>query len=92
MASMHYSKQPEPGDDPASDPTDSERQADEARRNLAETKRRAEETLEDAERDLRKRTDEQEATAERLRREARDPTASPPPEPRKGEEDDAKGA
>ena len=79
-ASMHRPKPPEPDDERSADVADLERQADEARHRLADTQRQADERLEDVEKELRERTEEQEATAERLLGEAREPRPlSPPP-------------
>jgi hypothetical protein len=77
---MHSPKPPEPDDERSADVTDLERQADEARHRLADTERKADETLVDVERELRDRTEEQEATAERLLREAREPGPLSQPE------------
>lgn len=62
-------------DRPGSRGEELERQADEAQKKLVDAERRAEETLEHAAAELRVLTEEQEATAERLRRERRE--ASP---------------
>ena len=70
---MHSPKPPEPDDEPSADLADLERQADEAHHRLKDTEHQADETLEDVEKELRERTKEQEATAERLLREARKP-------------------
>ena len=51
-----------------------ERDADSARRRLQETEQRADETLEQAAEKLQELTEEQEATADRLRKEVREPT------------------
>jgi hypothetical protein len=52
--------------------TETQRQADEAHRKLEEAEQRAEETVKHAADDLAELTKEQEATAERLRREAKE--------------------
>lgn len=74
MTSDPSSNPPDSGTEPAAELTDLEGQAEEARRRLAERERQAEETLTEADAKLRERTEKQEATAERLRREVREPT------------------
>jgi len=58
---------------------DLEHEADEARRKLAKTEQGADDTLEHAAEELRELTQDQEERAERLRKEARDPTGLPLP-------------
>jgi hypothetical protein len=67
---------------------DLERQADAARKKLADTERQAEEAVEHAEDELRELTEEQEATEERLRRESRFPMGPPSPGEPKEEKPD----
>ena len=67
---------------------DLERQADAARKKLADTERQAEEAVEHAEEELRELTEEQEGTEERLRRESRFPMGPPSPGKPKEEKPD----
>jgi hypothetical protein len=71
--------------------SDLQRQAEEARKKLGEAKQRADETFEHAAEKLRDLTVEQEANAERLRREARELPGSLPPEAPKSSEDEREG-
>jgi hypothetical protein len=57
---------------------DLEAQADEARSKLAKAEKGADDALERAAEELRELTEEQEEHAERLRKEARNPTGLPP--------------
>jgi cell division septum initiation protein DivIVA len=57
---------------------DKEAQADEARSKLAKAEQGADDTLERAAEELRELTEEQQEHAERLRKEARNPTGQPP--------------
>jgi hypothetical protein len=67
---------------------DLERQADAARKKLADTEHRAEEALEQAAEELRELKEEQEATEERLRRESRSPMGPASPGKPKEEKPD----
>ena len=66
------------------------REAEEARKKLADTEQRADDTVKHAAEELLELTEEQEATAERLRREVREPTGPRPAEAPKSEDESPK--